>query len=56
MAEVYKRKNRVSSTSSIESRDSESASPADKSQGTALVKTKKREEPTCPTANISSKY
>ena len=30
MAEVYKRKNRVSSTSSIESRDSESASPADK--------------------------
>ena len=30
MAEVNKRKNRVSSTSSIESRDSESASPADK--------------------------
>ena len=30
MAEVYKRKNPVSSTSSIESRNSESALPADK--------------------------
>ena len=30
MAEVYKRNNGVSSTSSIEGRDSESASPADK--------------------------
>ena len=56
IAEVNKRKNRVSSTSSIEVGIVNQHHQRIKRQGTALVKTKKRKKPTCPTANISSKY